>query len=578
MNDFDRKISLARQAIQRGDAKTARKIADELLAAERHNIDVVEIKAVADMMLGEDSSAEQSLRSAIAIAPERRWPYADLSRLFSKLGRSDEAEQVAREALKQDAQNPDAHAILGSILAARELWVEAGSHFSRAVELAGPHPQLLTGLGQALLRQGRLNEARSQLRTAVAADPNLLEANVFLAEVEERLGRLEEASAQLDKAERIARVAGTDVDLQRSVLLSRQDKYEEALALLADRPGLSGSALLQRGRLHDRLGHYSEAWSDWTAGKAQLARQRNHRYDAAWVEAQANALASIFASKTSAALPRAGRRDDLPQPIFVLGFPRSGTTLTEQILASHRRISAGGELPLGGELRAIAATLAGGESMFPASLALIQDPSWPEKLRDHYLKRVESFGFLNKDTLYFTDKMPANDMWLPLLRLAFPSSPVILVRRHPLDVLTSVMSHDMTHGFYCAYRLEDAARHLALVDRLLAQFGDAGIGPTHQLCYETLVADQVRETERLMEAVALPVEQSQLNFHERASVSPTPSYAQVAEPMNDRSIGRSRNYRSELEVALPTLAEAMARGGYAVSNIAAIGSASPTIR
>lgn len=81
-----------------------------------------------------------------------------------------------------------------------------------------------------------------------------------------------------------------------------------------------------------------------------------------------------------------------------------------------------------------------------------------------------------------------------------------------------------------------------------------------------------------MQAVALPLEQSQLRFHERASVSPTPSYAQVAEPMNDRSIGRSRNYRSKLEGAYPIVAEAMARGGYADLNIAATGSASPTIR
>ena len=158
MNDFDRKITLARQAIPRGDAQTALKIADELIAAEYRHIDVLEIKAVAEVMLGQNLAAEESLRSAIGIAPERRWPYADLSRLLLKLGRNEEAEQVARAALKADAQNPDAHAILGSLLAARETWVEAGNHFLRAAEFAGPHPQLLMGLGQSLLRQGRLNE------------------------------------------------------------------------------------------------------------------------------------------------------------------------------------------------------------------------------------------------------------------------------------------------------------------------------------------------------------------------------------------------------------------------------------
>jgi hypothetical protein len=159
--------------------------------------------------------------------------------------------------------------------------------------------------------------------------------------------------------------------------------------------------------------------------------------------------------------------------------------------------------------------------------------------------------------------MPVNDFWLPLLRLAFPESPVILVRRHPLDILTSVMAHDMTHGFNCGYRLEDAARHLALVDGLLEQYRLAGIGATYELRYETLVADQTGETERLMTAIGLEMEPAQFRFHERPSVSPTPSYAQVREPLNDRSIGRWRNHTAELETVRPLVAEAMERGGYA---------------
>jgi hypothetical protein len=184
-------------------------------------------------------------------------------------------------------------------------------------------------------------------------------------------------------------------------------------------------------------------------------------------------------------------------------------------------------------------------------------------MRDLYLARAEAFGLLHPGARFFTDKMPVNDFWLPLLRLAFPHSPVVRVRRHPLDILTSVMAHDMTHGFNCGYRLEDAARHLALVDWLLEQYRGTGIGATYELRYETLIADQAGETGRLMEAIGLEMEPAQLRFRERASVSPTPSYAQVREPLNDHSIGRWQYHAAELEAVRPLIAEAMARGGYA---------------
>src|SRR6185312_8506108 len=98
----------------------------------------------------------------------------------------------------------------------------------------------------------------------------------------------------------------------------------------------------------------------------------------------------------------------------------------------------------------------------------------------------------------------------------------------------SVMAHDMTHGFNCVYRIENAARHLALVDELVERYRAVKLGPTYELRYEDLVADQGGETERLMEAIGLPMEPPQLSFHERTHVSPTPSYAQVREPLNDR--------------------------------------------
>lgn len=556
-------IWAARQAFQAGNLQSAFSIAVEMLREQPRNIDALEIKALAELQSGNDAAAEQTLRTAVSVAPKQHWPYAGLSELLGRLGRLPEAESVLRAALKADDRNADAHEKLGMLLAARMQPFDAAEHFRRAVALGGPRPQLLARLGHALLRLGRLDEAREPLERAVAADPEAFEATVYLAELEERVGRFEAALQQLDRAERMSRRQGNSLDRQRSIVLARMGKHEEALALLEQQSELSGSAQLQRGRLRARAGRHSEAWSDWTEGKEKLAAAAGRSYPREAVASLAERLAGFFASPAAAVLPRAERRDDVPQPIFIVGSPRSGTTLTERILASHSAVEAGGELPFGGDLHELAVSLAGGEWTFPAGLARAR-PDWVTMLRDRYLEKAGEYGLLDSGARFFTDKMPTNDFWLPLLRLAFPQSPAVLVRRHPLDVLTSIMAHEMTHGFNSAYRLEDMARHLALADWLIERYGEAGFGPTFSLRYETLVANQADETERLTAAVGLEMEPAQLAFHRSGAVPATPSYAQVEQPLNDRSIGNWKKHAAEFEPVLPLLAETMARGGYVV--------------
>lgn len=559
------RISASRNAYRSGDLEGAAAIAADVLRAAPRNLDALELKALVEVERGQHAEAESSLRRAIAVAPQRRWPYADLARLLLELGRTADAEAVARAALAADPDNADAHAILGSMLVERQMYVPAAEHLRRAIALAGRHPQLLVALGRALMLQEDTDSARALLQEANAADPLMLEAIACLAELEERAGRFDEALALLDRAEPMARARGTDVKLQRSVLLERMGQIDAALQLLDEEEALSGAAFLHRGRLRDRLGRHADAWSDWTAGKSILAQDGARHYQADEVQRQVDALARFFTREHFAALPRAPRRDEVPQPLFIFGFPRSGTTLVEQIVASHSRIDAGGELPFAADLKEHATSLVGGDAAFPAALTQLacDIPDWPERLRDFYLQRARSFGLASPGADFFTDKMPLNETWLPLLRVAFPQSPFILVRRHPLDVLTSVMAHDMTHGFHCGYRLADAAHHLAIIDHLVARYRAAGIEVTYELRYESLVADQAGETQRLMHAIGLPVEQAQLRAHERTAVSPTPSYAQVREPLNDRSIGRWRNHGSQLEAVRPLVFEVMERGAYA---------------
>jgi Tfp pilus assembly protein PilF len=557
-------IARARAAFQAGRHAEAETLAAEARSQDRASLDAIEILALAHRARGDVAGAERLLLEAIAIDSCPRWPHDDLAMMQFDSGRIVEAEAVCRAAIAADSDNPQPEMVLGNILSEREELVAGAAHLRRAIALAGEHPQLLANLGRNLQRQGALSDAEPLLRRAVAAIPDALPPLAWLAELLEQARRFDEASAMLDRAEQLARAQGSDVTLQRAALLSHTENWSDGLALLDAEPSLSGAALLQRGRLRDRAGRHAEAWRDFADGKAALSAASGRRYARAEVERLVGDLTAFFAPDRFAALTPAPFRHDVPQPIFVLGFPRSGTTLTEQVLASHSRIRAGGELPFVAELAEIAARNTG--DAFPAHADRLDAgvrSTLATHLRDHYLARAEAFGLLAPGTSFFTDKMPLNELYLPLLRLAFPAAPLIAVGRHPLDVMVSAMSHDFTHGFDCGYRLEDAARHYALIDRLMVEWRRLpGIAP-HQLGYERFVAAQRAETKALMAHIGLPMEPAQLVFHESQRFAPTPSYAQVQDPLNDRSIGRRRHYALELEPARTILAETIARGGYA---------------
>jgi len=250
----------------------------------------------------------------------------------------------------------------------------------------------------------------------------------------------------------------------------------------------------------------------------------------------------------------------VPQPIFILGFPRSGTTMTEQVLASHSHIRPGGELPFVAAFSSLIARLTG--LPFPAAVGQVAARAdFAVQLRDAYLAQAGAYGLLENGAAFFTDKMPLNEVYLPLIRLAFPQARLIAVSRDPRDVMVSAMQHDMTHGFHCTYRLDDAARHFAAMSDLTEQFRTAGIIP-YAFRYESFVADQKSETARLMAFVGLAPEPAQIAFHQSRRHAPTPSYAQVREPLHDRAVGRWRHYAAQLAPVADMLAPAIGRGSY----------------
>lgn len=542
-------IAQARDLLNLGQVEAALAAARQRLSQAAGDVDALEIVALVHQQRGQAVEAIAVLEKIIVLAPSLDWPRDDLAILLAGLGRKTEAETVTRAGLRLNDRNPQAHAMLGTLLTERRDLPGGEAAFRRTLALVGDHPPTQVALAANLIEQGKLEAAEPLLARADTLAPRDGATLAHWSRLRELAGDLAGAGELLDRAQ----AAGFDVTLRRAILLGREKRHADALAVIEAVPGRAGGdALLEAGRLKEKLGRPAEAFADFVEGKARLAARDRLSYDGAAVAREFETLASLV--ETRGPLPSASLRDG-PQPIFVFGFPRSGTTMVEQILSSHSAIAAGGELPFVTEMvSALESGLGGLEALWKPGVA--------ETLRDLYLDRAKAFGLLDSGKPYFTDKMPLSEVWTPVIRAAFPRAPLIRMVRHPLDTAVSMLSHNLTHGDFCGYRIEDIASHMRAVHALTGAYA-VTLGETAlSVRYEDLVAQQEAQTRRLLDHLDLPFEAACLRFHENRRYAPTPSYAQVSEPLNDRSIGRWKLYRQQLAPQTTALAGVIADLGY----------------
>jgi Tfp pilus assembly protein PilF len=548
-NAPDPLIIRGREAFGRGDLEAAGAAATQRLRSAPADLDALELRYLVQKQRGQVAEAVKTLDAAIGADPRAEWPYNELARIFMAHHRLADAAEIARTALRVSPRSAHAHNLLGLVLSEMSDLPPGEWHFRRALEISGPHAPYLLNLALNLLKQGRTDDAEQYFAAAHELAPRDAKTLAHWSTLSEARGDLKRAQQLLERAAAVS--SADEVSLLRANYLARTGQGADALAILDQAHPLGGDAQLQRGRLRERAGRYGEAWQDFIEGKRTLADQGGHQYNMQGVEALFGLCRQFFTREHFAALPRAPLRADVPQPIFILGFPRSGTTLLEQILSSHSQVRPGGELSFLAELRErLAPELLPGPEGYPGNLArsCSADRHYVASLfRDYYLARAGQYRLLQGDRRFFTDKMPFNEIDLPLLKMAFPQAKIVHAVRHPLDVCVSMLANNMTHGFACAYRIEDIARHLAAVFTLWEHYQRELDPAVHVVRYESLVADQAGETRRLLDYLGLPFEDACLSFHENRRYAPTPSYAQVAEPLTDSSIGRHRHYREQLQ-------------------------------
>ena len=268
-------------------------------------------------------------------------------------------------------------------------------------------------------------------------------------------------------------------------------------------------------------------------------------------------------------MPTTPIREGSAQPIFILGFPRSGTTLAEQALAGHPRISAADELPFIEDLVQAIPRLFGSPLNYPEALSELwmgDNRFGLEMLRDLYLRKIELRGVIKAGSVWFTDKMPLNETHLGLISLVFPRSPLIHILRHPLDVILSAFSHSLTHGYFCASALETLAQHYVLVMNLVQHYRTELALRYLPVRYEDMVVDMAGSMRRMLDFIGESFDQRCVAFQDNRRLAHTPSYAQVSEKIYLRSRFRYRNYLKHLEPVIPIVQPIMERLGYGLED------------
>ena len=558
-----------RQAFQAGDLSGALSLSEMRLQDAPSDTLALELKAVTLQRRGDLTGAEAAYRRAIAIDPASDL-WNDLTQMLHASGQAKATETAAREALLVRPDDAQAHLQLAVILGEKDDLPAAEFHNRRALTLAGPHPQILTNLALCLYNQGRLDEAEPLFIQAHRAAPETAITMAHLSRVYEAKRDMANAWLWLDRAETAGRRSGEDFTLLRALYLGNNGQAQQALDLIDNSSGKAGNiaapARLDRARLLDKLGRYDEAWPALVDAKARLAKDMGRTYDPQQVAGEFSALKAFFTADTVARLPRAGVRKDGPKPVFITGFPRSGTTMIEQMLNSHPDIAAGGELPFVSEWPALINDLLPSSRPFPQKLAQAQTFDFhhiPGVLRDYYLGRAEVYGVSGRQP-FFTDKMPLNDVFLPLIRLAFPAAATIRMVRHPLDVAVSMLSHNLTHGYNAGFAIGTIISHMRAMHDLNAHYDSVFDQPPLILRYEDFIADQEGQTRRVLGYAGVEFDPACLRFHENRRHAPTPSYAQVSQPLNDRSVGRWKHYEKHLAPYMEAIRPVIEALGYSI--------------
>lgn len=529
-------LEAALAALRAGRPAEAESLCRRVLKARPQHVDAQRVLAEALQMQGRTEGAILALRAALRARPDHGPVRQMLARRLMEDGRPEEAGELWREAARLAPQHAEAHMIHAEYLLASGNAADARAAYERVLELAPSHAPARLRIAQLHARLGEHDAARQRFEALLACEDTGVagEAAAALAELDRRAG---DARAGV---ERLRPWAG------------RADLPPAAVGAIHTQLGLALDALGETGEAFTSFERAQRALAPDAGATAQACAQVDRVLDdlRAWTTPE---RVAAWASPPDAPRPS--------PPVFLVGFPRAGTTLLEQMLGAHPALSPSDERPAIQPVRGGMVERFGVRPEFPAMLDDLK-PNHLRQARKDYLQRMARGR--RGETGRVLDKQPLNTPDLVVVRRLFPESPVLFVVRDPRDTVLSCFMQHFSRGLPHLFDLHKTAELYARLMALAMTYRDTLGLAWHEVRYESLVTAPEPVLRAALEHLGEAWDDAVLRSHEAAHrryVS-TPTYADVQQPVYTRAIGRWRRYERELAPVMDTLAPWVQAFGY----------------
>ena len=501
----------AAELMHGGKTGQAERIVREYLKAQPTDVNAIRLLADIGMKLSRYREARDLLARCLELAPDFHLARYNYAVVLTRRNQLPEALEEARRVLASDPANPNYLLLEGNVLVQMGDHEHALERFERVLATYPNHPRAQMNYGHALKTVGRLDESIAAYRRCIALQPGIGEAFWSLANL------------------KTYRFTDSEVELMREQISATQGKPEDqshlAFAL--------GKALEDRGEFDESFDCYE---------RGNRIRKVNHRHSV-----RINVFDTARQMKTLTAeffAARQGWGCPAPDPIFIVGLPRSGSTLLEQILSSHSQVQGTAELIdviqisrlLGEKSRRLPA------SKYPEVLATLDADRFRE-LGEGY---VASTRVQRNDRPFFIDKMPNNFRHVGLIHLMLPNAKIIDARRHPMACCFSGFKQLFASGQTFTYGLEEIGKYYRDYVFLMDHWDRVLPGRVLRVKYEDMVADSGNQVRRLLDYCGLPFEEQCLRFWETERAVRTPSSEQVRQPLYRSGLEQWRNFEKHL--------------------------------
>lgn len=503
------------------------------------------------------AQAIEALKKALILSPNFADAFCNMGFALNGLDLYDQALQHFKRALELKPDYPAAYVGLGKVCRGKQNLTAAETFTLKAIEMDGTKPEFYDSLGGIYVEMGEPEKADMYFDKALAINPDLSSAMLGKGNLLVELGQPEEAEKLFLRARddntgnsRLAANFGLVLlhkvkkDDQTMVELLEASKSIDALP-----PSQIEYLHFALGKCYDDTGEHSLSFEHYQRG-CQLKRKRIS-YNADEQSKSFDRMISIFDNSLIDSLRSFSNDSSLP--IFVVGMPRSGTTLTEQIIASHADVHAAGELRHFLDLSNQPARTENNINLFfPENMTLLKGDEFAH-IANEYIKRLRRYSDTAK---HITDKMPNNFMALGLIHALLPNAKIIHVERNPFDTCLSCFTRLFQHGQFFSYDLTELGRYYADYRRLMKHWRN--VLPENAFLdvrYEDLVNDIEAQTRRILDFCDLPWDPNCLEFYKMERQVRTASVTQVRQPIYKTSVERWRRFEGHLQPLADSLGQ-----------------------